>query len=596
MIWQFNPYAIPVLLGAFVSVLTAVFVWRRGGSQVIISLVILLSAVEWLSAYALELLLVSLKAKIFWNQMQYIGGTILASGMLVLALQSMGKKRWLTWRNLFWVNLIPIIGLLFIFTNKFHSLVWPEHFLITEDGYIWLDHPHGIVYWIYVAYIQLLILVTILLMVWTVFQSQPYYRRQASMILLGLLIPFTVSLVEFAGVKILRPLNLIQMSYVLAIIPIIWGLMRLQIGDLIPVARAAVFDGIDDCVIVLDRLYRIIDANASARALFQSRYKDVISKSINDVWPTGSFTQELGFPDVSLMRLDVNRPEPDAPFREIGKEIVLGDEDHLRTYDMRISPLTDWQGDVMSHVIVMRDVTERVHTERVLQKINEQLTYELGERRRAESKIKESLTEKEILLKEIHHRVKNNLQVVSSMLSLQSSYATDKESLSIFQDSQNRVRSMALIHEKLYQSGNLAQIDFHDYVLNLIEYLTRSYQASGVEIKVAGRPIFFEVDTAVSCGLILNELVSNAFKHAFPGNRPGRIDITLQQESPTRVCLEVADNGVGLPPDLDIQTSPSLGLQLVNTLVNQLDGTIQVEQSNGVQFLITCPIKASALS
>lgn len=593
MIWQSTPYAIPVIIGAFLSVVTALFVWRRGGPQTTISLVILLSAVEWLLAYALELSLAGMAAKVFWNKMQYVGGTILATGLLVLALQAVGNEKWVTRRNIILINIVPIICLIFVFTNEYHGLVWPEHYLIQKNGYIWLDHPHGIVYWLYVTYLQLLVLINISLMVWAIFQSQHYYRRQAALILLGLLLPFIVSLVQSLGFRLWEPLNLIQMSYVLAIVPVIWGLFRLHIGDLIPVARAAVFDGIDDCVIVLDDRLRIIDVNDTALALFQRRARELVGESIDHVWPNGRFSQKVVLPDKSPGMRREHQFQQARQSREVGQEVVLGSDKNTRIYDMRISSLFDWRGAIMTYIIVMRDISQRVQTEKALQKVNQQLSYELGERLKAERQIKESLTEKEILLKEIHHRVKNNLQVISSMLNLQSSYVADAPSLSIFQDSQNRVRSMALIHEKLYQSENLAQIDFHDYVLNLASYLASSYRAPGVHILVDGESISLEVDTAVSCGLILNELISNALKHAFPDNRAGQITITLQQKTPGQIYMSVVDDGVGPPPDLDINQSPTLGLQLVHTLVDQLAGTIQINRSVGMQFHITCPLKKS---
>jgi two-component sensor histidine kinase/HAMP domain-containing protein len=197
--------------------------------------------------------------------------------------------------------------------------------------------------------------------------------------------------------------------------------------------------------------------------------------------------------------------------------------------------------------------------------------------------------EKEVLLKEIHHRVKNNLQIISSLLKLQSRQITDPLLLQVMQDSQSRVRSMALIHEKLYQSQSLARIDFGEYVKSLATDLFRSYQHNfmGIQLKVQMDEVALDLDHAVSCGLILNELMTNALKYAFPDGRNGTIWVELRTNSEHILSLRVADNGVGIPADFDIRNATSLGLQLVNSLVGQLDGKMELERSNGTEFRVS---------
>jgi two-component sensor histidine kinase len=214
---------------------------------------------------------------------------------------------------------------------------------------------------------------------------------------------------------------------------------------------------------------------------------------------------------------------------------------------------------------------------------------EITERKRAEEQIKASLKEKEVLLKEIHHRVKNNLQVISSLLYLQSKDVKDREALEMFQESQYRVRSMALVHERLYQSKDLAKVDLAEYARSLANYLFRSYGVNSniIELKINVDDVFLGIDTAVPCGLIINELVSNSLKHAFPDGREGEIRIELWSNHDSQFTLMVSDNGVGFPKDLDFRDTQSLGLQLVNTLVDQLEGTIKLDRSGRTSFEIT---------
>jgi len=198
------------------------------------------------------------------------------------------------------------------------------------------------------------------------------------------------------------------------------------------------------------------------------------------------------------------------------------------------------------------------------------------------------LREKETLLKEVHHRVKNNLQVIASMLNLQALQAGDAHTVEALRESQNRVRTMSLIHEKLYQSMDLSQIDFAAYLRSLATSLAQSYRemSKQVMIQVDVQELSLDIETAIPCGLIVNELVSNAFKHAFPNQRPGQIRIAAAVHNCTRVQLQISDDGVGLPANFDFYNSPSLGLQLVNGLVNQIDGLIHIETKGIAHFTI----------
>ncbi|AGW14080.1 sensor histidine kinase [Megalodesulfovibrio gigas] len=221
----------------------------------------------------------------------------------------------------------------------------------------------------------------------------------------------------------------------------------------------------------------------------------------------------------------------------------------------------------------------------------------------AEARLTNSLKEKEVLLKEIHHRVKNNLQVVSSLLNLQSGYLKDEQTIDALRDSQNRVKSMALIHERLYQSESLNKIDFGGYVQSLVNHVKSSFRGMGeIDVAVDVSDMFVDVDVAIPCGLIINELASNSFKHAFSDARGGacggRVHIRLSQQvsdaGQPELLLEVGDNGKGYPPGLDIDCVASLGLQLVNSLVQQLKGSIDLASNGGACSRMRIPLPQQA--
>ena len=235
---------------------------------------------------------------------------------------------------------------------------------------------------------------------------------------------------------------------------------------------------------------------------------------------------------------------------------------------MALTLLRDDRGNPTGILEVIRDITDR---------------------KKAENQIKASLKEKEVLLREIHHRVKNNLQVVSSLLSLQSNTLTDANMREVFTESQNRIRSMALVHENLCQGEDLANIDFKKYIEALTSDLLQSYGGSSnrITLTIVIDDISLGIDTAIPCGLIVNELVANSLKHAFPQGRKGEIRIELHSIDDTFELI-VSDNGRGMPENINLKKIESLGLMLVTILAeDQLDGEIILEREGGTTFHIT---------
>ncbi|MEO8148015.1 MAG: histidine kinase dimerization/phosphoacceptor domain -containing protein [Bacteroidia bacterium] len=233
-----------------------------------------------------------------------------------------------------------------------------------------------------------------------------------------------------------------------------------------------------------------------------------------------------------------------------------------------LTPVFDEQGDLKNVVVIDTDITERMRMERQLQ---------------------ESLEERGLLLKEIHHRVKNNLQIIISLFNLQSSYISDESALKALKDGQHRIKSMALIHERFYQSEGLSKIDFDDYIKRLTENLFLSYNINQekIKFKIDSVKVPLDIDTAVPCGLIVNELVSNSLNHAFVGRETGEIFISFHPLGESHCRLIIADNGVGFKEGFVFENSDSLGTQLVTALTEQIDGRVAYENNNnGLKYTI----------
>jgi PAS domain S-box-containing protein len=214
---------------------------------------------------------------------------------------------------------------------------------------------------------------------------------------------------------------------------------------------------------------------------------------------------------------------------------------------------------------------------------------DISEQKKNESLLESSLSEKEILLKEIHHRVKNNLQIISSLILLQEQYVKDERTIHIFKDFQSRIKVMALIHQTLYNSESLNKIHLSKYIEDLVNNLFKAYSVNSEQIKLELNieNIDFSLDKAMASGLIINELVSNSLKHAFPKNYRGKIVVTLKEIKNNRILLDVYDNGIGFPKDVDYEKLDTLGLKLISTITKQMEGKISIKKNNGTHVKIT---------
>jgi hypothetical protein len=244
----------------------------------------------------------------------------------------------------------------------------------------------------------------------------------------------------------------------------------------------------------------------------------------------------------------------------------------LYAQETSITAIRNEAGTITNYASIFRDITER---------------------KLAEEALNQSLRDKDLLVKEIHHRTKNNLVVIRSLLKLQSIHIKDEKSREYFIESQNRVKAMSMIHERLYKTGNLNNINVSDYIRSLVKMLYNTYKLSasriGLNIKVPD--IELDVDIIIPCGLIVNELISNAFKYAFPDEITGEITIELVENNDKECTLTIRDNGIGIPEDFDIYNTESLGMQIVTSLVDQINGSLELIRDSGTEFRITFQTK-----
>lgn len=320
------------------------------------------------------------------------------------------------------------------------------------------------------------------------------------------------------------------------------------------------FEGSPEAIAILDDEDRVLEVNRSFEAIFGYSDAEARGREINDLVAPGPYREDAR--QVSDAVIGDGRIVEKEAIRctKAGRPVDVS----LIGYPIVVN------GRQTGAYAIYRDITDR---------------------KRAEEALRSSLLEKESLLREVHHRVKNNLQVISSLLHLQTRKLRHPDVLGFVRDTQNRVRSMALLHETLYRSGNLARVSFPQYVRSVCAHVARSYASGAGKIVLHHRiaDVSLDLDLAIPAGLIINELVSNAFKHAFPSRSAGEILVELRVAPGGRLLLRVSDNGIGLGPEVDPQRTETLGLLLVRNLAGQLDGRFSVSSDQGAVFEIEFP-------
>ena len=396
-------------------------------------------------------------------------------------------------------------------------------------------------------------------------KSYDLKKKQAKYILAGLYIPFFISLgTDFIlPIVFLRVPELTMTTMTIGITIMSYGIWKYKFPSLTPaIAADSIVSTMSNFFFLLDEDMLIVNVNQATINLLGFADSELIGKPLNTV-----FTED----QKSLFKENPFGSEKSITNIETMFKAKNG---QLIPVFLSISLIESDNSQILGIVCIGNDITDI---------------------KLAENKIKASLEEKGLLLQEIHHRVKNNLQIISSLLSLQSKYVKDEEDLELFKESQSRVRSMAFIHEQLYQSSDFTNIEFGIYVKNLINYLSYSYSIdpSYINFNLDIGDVSLDINTAIPCGLIINELVTNSLKYAFPANyckspndttNLNEICIYLHSYKKNKFILIISDNGVGLPANVNYKNNGTLGLLLVNSLVDQLDGTIELDRTNGTKF------------
>jgi len=538
----------------------------------------------WILGQIGEVIFVELGIKILFYKIKFTGISVVSASWLGFCYQLISEKTGLK-LPLFTLTIAPALGFnLLSFIPPFEKLSW-KRFFISSNGLL-LDIEPDVGYFIFNIYCIILIINAFLLLLFSLISKKSLIKIRLLPFALATIICLVAALADFFLKKELNFYRFLPLALSLSSLIVIY-FIRLRYYRAIPLAQHLVVESLADAILIITADTTIVYFNPAAKELLQISPITIVGRKLEKYSP--QLSQIITAADSS---------------QQDGGLITLKE----RFYDLKLSAIFNRKKQIVYRIIALRDVTELKKTETMLRDLkdslenqvtartqelidaNQTLREEIAERQRAEALLRETLEEKNILLSELHHRVKNNLQIISSLLRLQSYSLNDSLAQELFDNSIARIRAIALVHEKLYRSQDLASIDISDHlrelVYSIISFHNITNEPIATNFDIAS--IALDMDQCILVGLIVNELVINSLKHAFKDfkNKEKKISISLKLQD-EEICLIQADNGSGLPAD----TSSGLGMKIISTLVKQLKGHFDVKSHAGTEVSIFFPFR-----
>ncbi len=535
-----------------VAMVSAYLIWgnknRNPGAESLA--IMLIFAAEWVFGLALSTISQTYATKIIWVKIHFIGVAFTGVTWFFSINQYIQGYQWLTWRKLILFSIPPTLTILLIFTNPYHALIYQSYSLDRYGPYMIITPTYGAALWIFFVFNIAIILIGSGMLIGLLGKSWWSVRINGVIILLGTSAPIIVLLLQLFKTELFGPLKPTSLAIILSGMTAAYGLEKVRRQKIVSVSRHELFDTIKKSILVTDLQNRIVDMNKEAERVFGETLTKNIGQNINTLLP-------------HLEMIDLNKENP--------SRIEIDQVDVEKSYECTLVKMLNWEGRPVNHIYILRDISNRTQMEQ---------------------RMISSLQEKETLLREIHHRAKNNLQVISSIFNLQSALIESEHMRAVFLESKERIQAIALVHEKLYQSEGVNYIDFSDYVHSLIDRFIKEKKItiSSISLEIQVDEIHIPYDLATPCGIIAYELISNALKHAFPNNLRGTVKIICQKHPDNHLLMNISDNGVAIPENIDIAESKTLGFQLINALILQTKGLINVDRRSGTSIEIVIPI------
>ena len=505
----------------------------------------MISIFFWCLGAGMEFFSISMWAKVFWIKVTYIGVATVAPLWFIFVLNYANYQKYLKPLYIRLLFLIPFIIIIMAFTNEWHGLLWPHIIPTSNQPGAVLIYEHGPIFFINMIYSFALTLIGLFILIKTLINSSRKYRQQISILILVGLIPLIFcSLYAFHTLPIVG-LDFSPFALVIAGMLLALSIFRFHFLDILPVAHKILFKNMVNGVLVFDDNEKLMEVN-SAASLIGINHEDIGKKA-------GKILDRFEGLKSAYMA------------RKSESEVFLGDPVN-QWVQAQTTPIYDDEDIFQGHLLIIQNINKR---------------------KKLEGELKKSLEEKDLMMKEIHHRVKNNFMIIQSLLQLQSRHIEDEDTVEIFRESQNRIKSMAFVHQRLYQHDNLKKINFGDYPQTLAMDIFKSYlnDPDQITLDIDTEDVTLDIDTAIPLGLILNELISNSLKYAFPKGRKGKLMIKSYLKD-NKYSLIVSDDGIGFSKETYYKKSDSLGLKLIHSLSDQIEAEVKLDTTDGTRFEI----------
>ncbi len=550
---QINHFSLPIILGVgFITFLMRLVASRNRGRVVSIFMMFNGLVILYSLFFFASLSLTNQTAQLVSFYLMVFCATFIPPAILFFLLEYLGYDNWINGKSIFYLLAVPVVSGLLELTDPLHGLFWENVEIVWHGGYSYINETPGLIPIILTTYLYFIMGISIALLSWAVFQTPWYRRRALNLIIVALTIPTLFDMVRLFGLNPRPHLYITPYGILISVLLLGISIIRYEFLNVIPAAYNRLFSEVSDAILVFDHKMNILDMNMAARELF-FKGMELDSKL-----------------SASNLPEDVQQAFKN---KESEVSLIMGTRNNY--YDLKRSEIVGKDGILRSMMVTFNDISWRKRTELQLQEL-------------IDSK-EVLLREKEVLMREIHHRVKNNFNLAGSLLFLEARKFKDVAVHDAFEVSRDRLRTMSLLNERLYRTDRVNDLELGGFLCSIAEDLIRSQSAQDTQVILNCETDETRMNPkqAIPCGLIVNELVTNSLKHAFLGGDiiSPAISLKLIQGGEGLVMLHIEDNGSGYPESYQIEKSNTLGMQLVHMLgQEQLGGTVEVGNQVGAYF------------
>jgi len=545
---QLNLFSLPILLGIGLMIMLMVQVYRRNRGRVVSIFMLFASLVIIYSLlFVTQLLLKNTSLQVFAFHLMVFFAMFIPMAVLFFTMEYLGYDTWINWKSLTILLLFPAVAGFLELTNPLHGLFWEQVEVVSRYGFTYVHETPGLFPSLISIYLYFIVGFSLAILFWGILQTPKYRRTELNILVIAMLIPILLDLTRILHLNPWPYLYITPYGILISVLLLGISIVKFNFLNVIPAAYNRLFTEVADAILVFDHKQNLLDYNTAAGMLINGDRE-------------ASLTAPAELPEI--MRTAFSQ-------REVELKLMIGSTEQY--FDVHYSELIESNGVLRSVVVTIHNITWR---------------------KQAEIQLQQLIKEKEGLLREINHRVKNNFNLAGSLLFLEAQKFNDPEVRAAFEVSRDRLRTMSLLNERLYRTEEFDNLDLGAYLTAIAEDLI-SVQAPRdlqIDLQFEVEEIFVGPREAIPCGLIINELVTNSLKHAFKNTDVATptLLVKLQRTQDGLIHLQVVDNGRGYPAAFDPETIQTLGMKLVLMLGrDQLGGTTNLESDGGASFSLS---------